>query len=215
MLKRLAELGTGGQVDFLTPHYCAAAAVRGALDMLRQHGFQNARIAVTEFTCGWPDYWEKTPRYQHCLAVAEVLMQLAHIPQLEKGMVHEIMSQNLGVYQHNMRPFGPPDARSYDPSVGCVATPTAMPFRLARVLHGAQIAVDSPGPCRIEGRRRNTYRGLFVNRSDKERECLVVLGDLGLKPQGLFVTLMRAEDLSATGVTFTETRIPKSARPLS
>ncbi|MCX7598262.1 MAG: hypothetical protein N2512_05275, partial [Armatimonadetes bacterium] len=210
MLKRLAELGISEQVDFFTLHYSGAAAVRAALDLLPQHGFQNARIAVTEFTCGWPDYWEKTPRYEHALAVADVLMQLARLPQVEKVIIHDLISQNFGVYHYNMKPFGPPDARSYDSVLGYVATPTAMTFRLARVLHGAQIAVDSPDPCRIEGRRGKAYCGLFVNRTDREREYPVVFADLGLQPQSLVVTTMRAEDLAATQVSLTEQRIPKA-----
>jgi len=207
VLRRLAELGMGEQIDFFTLHYCGAAAVRSALGLLRQHGFGRARIAVTEFTCGWPDYWAKTPRYEHALSVAELLMELVRIPEVEKAMIHDLLSQNFGVYHYNMRPFGFPDARSYDPTLGYVATPTAITFRLARVLHGAEIKTDSPEPCRLEGRRGNAYCGLFVNRTDKDRECPVVFGDLGLRPQDLVLTTMRAEDLAATEVTLCETRI--------
>ena len=139
LLRDLAEKGFRNKIDYFTMHYSWRSVCEFASRLLDRYGFTRSKIAVTEFTCGWPDYWDKTPRYRHGVQAAEFVMDLMAVPRVEIVMIHDLMSQNFGVFHYNQRSFEPPDDRSYDGRIGYVATPTATAYQMMRPLAGAKL----------------------------------------------------------------------------
>jgi len=197
VLRRLRELGYAGKVDYFTLHYSWRSVIEETLALLRAEGFGNSRIAVTEFTCGWPDYWEQTPRFGHALRVAEYLTDVGKVPQVDLVTIHNLTSQNFGVFHYNQRPFVAPwDPSCYDPVLGYVTTPTALTYRLFRPLHGGTIIGDSPTA--LEVLVGDEYRAVAHNLSGDARVHAVDLRGRGLNVRSAVVRTLRAEDLSAT-----------------
>lgn len=205
LLRRLRALGYGDgetdkKIDYFTLHYpdAGGSIVRNALNLLAAKGFSKSKIAITEFTCGWPEYSEKTPRFKHALDVAEFLVQMAKLPAVELINIHDLMSQNFGVFHYNMRPFGPPDSASYDTSLGYVATPTALTYQLFKPLHGGVVLNNVNGPpVGVEAKVGSSYRGVVVNQGKQPQTYTIRFSALGLPTQEVFIQTMTATDTSA------------------
>jgi hypothetical protein len=214
MVRRLRQLPTADRIEGFTLHYAWRNHVAAALEILRAEGFGGARIAITEFTCGWPDYWEETPRFSHALAVADYLVDIAKAPEVDVVTIHDLVSQNFGVFHYNQRPFVAPwDPACYDPTLGYVATPTALTYRLFRELHGGTIIGDSPHA--LEVLVGDDYRAVVANQADAPRRHTVDLRGEGLQVNSALTRTLQAADLRATEAWIRTRRLPPQEGRLS
>ena len=196
LLGDLAAHGYGEKIDYFTLHYSWRSVCENAVVLLDKHGFTRSQLAVTEFTCGWPDYSDKTPRYRHAVQVAEFVLDLLAVPRVEIACIHDLVSQNFGLFRYNQRPFEPPDDRSYDGRLGYVATPTAQAYALMRPLAGATL-LSASGQL-VEARRGGQYLAMLTNTSDTARECRLDHAAHGLSLAPAKLTLMTGKSPEAT-----------------
>lgn len=195
LLADLAAHGYADRVDYFTLHYAWRSVCEFAAGLLDKHGFARSKLAVTEFTCGWPDYWDKTPRYRHAVQVAEFVLDLLAVPRVEICCIHDLLSQNFGVFHYNQRSFEPPDDRSYDGRLGYVATPTARAYAMLRPLVGATLLAAS-GQL-VEARRDGRYLAVLTNTSAGARECRLDPAARGLVAGPARLTLMTGQSPEA------------------
>jgi hypothetical protein len=196
LLADLAKYGYTDRIDYFTVHYAWRSVCEYAAGLLDKHGFAHSKLAVTEFTCGWPDYWDKTPRYRHAVQVAEFVLDLLAVPRVEITCIHDLVSQNFGILHYNQRSFEPPDDRSYDGRLGYVITPTARAYALMRPLAGATL-LSASGKL-AEARRDGRYLAVLTNTSDAPRECRLTPSSYGLAAGPATLTLMTGESPEAT-----------------
>jgi hypothetical protein len=196
LLGDLAAHGYSDKVDYFTLHYAWRSVCEDASALLDTHGFGRARLAVTEFTCGWPDYWDKTPRYRHAVQVAEFLLDLLAVPRVDMACIHDLLSQNFGVFHYNQRSFEPPDDRSYDGRLGYQSMPTAAAYAMLRPLVGATL-LSASGQL-AEARRGDQYLAVLTNTSDTPRECSLDPAAHGLAAGPATLTLLTGGSPEAT-----------------
>ena len=196
LLPDLASHGYTDKVDYFTLHYAWRSVCEYAVGLLDRHGFTRSKLAVTEFTCGWPDYWDKTPRYRHAVQVAEFVLDLLAVPRVEIACIHDLLSQSFGVFHYNQRSFEPPDDRSYDGRLGYMATPTARAYALMRPLAGATLL--SASAQLAEARRDGRYLAVLTNGSDAPRQCRLAPSAHGLVAATATLTLMTGDSPEAT-----------------
>jgi hypothetical protein len=196
LLTDLAAHGYADRIDYFTLHYAWRSVCGNASALLDKHGFVRSKLAVTEFTCGWPDYWDKTPRYRHAVQVAEFLLDLLAVPRVDIACIHDLLSQNFGVFHYNQRTFEPPDDRSYDGRLGYVATPTAQAYTLLRPLAGATL-LSASGQL-AEARRGDQYLAVLTNTGDAARDCRLDPAAYGLVAGPAKLTLMTGTSPEAT-----------------
>ncbi len=196
LLGDLKAHGYAEKIDYFTLHYAWRSVCEYAVGLLDKHGFTRSKLAVTEFTCGWPDYWDKTPRYRHAVQVAEFVLDLLAVPRVDIACIHDLVSQNFGVFRYNQRPFEPPDDRSYDGRLGYVATPTAQAYAMMRPLSGATLLAASGRL--TEARRDGRYLAVLTNTGDAPRECRLDPSAHGLVAGPAKLTLMTGKSPEAT-----------------
>jgi hypothetical protein len=196
LLADLAAHGYTDKIDYFTLHYAWRSVCEYAVGLLDKHGFAHSKLAVTEFTCGWPDYSDKTPRYRHAVQVAEFVLDLLAVPRVEITCIHDLLSQNFGVFHYNQRSFEPPDDRSYDGRLGYVATPTARAYALMRPLAGATL-LSASGRL-AEARRGARYLAVLTNTGEAARECRLDPSARGLVAGPAKLTLMTGKSPEAT-----------------
>jgi hypothetical protein len=196
LLDDLAAHGYADKVDYFTMHYSWRSVCEDAARLLDEHGFGGSRLAVTEFTCGWPDYWDKTPRYRHAVQVAEFICDLLADPRVDIVCIHDLLSQNFGVFHYNQRSFEPPDDRSYDGSLGYVAMPTAQAYALMRPLAGATLL--SASGAMVEAARDGRYLAVLTNTGEATRECVLDPAAHGLACGAARLALLTGDSPEAT-----------------
>ena len=196
LLGDLRDAEYADRIGYFTLHYSWRSVCEAAVKLLDEFGFTQSRLAVTEFTCGWPEYWEATPRYRHAVLVAQFLMDLLAVPRVEIACIHDLTSQNFGVFHYNMRSFGPPDDRSYDGSLGYVPMPTATTYRLLKVLHGGRLL--SAGGDLVEVSHDGAYAAVACNAGEEARTVLLRPGGYGLEVRALVGELMTGDSADAT-----------------
>lgn len=196
LLGDLAAHGYADKVDYFTLHYAWRSVCEYALGLLDRHGFTHAKLAVTEFTCGWPEYWDRTPRYRHAVQVAEFVLDLLAVPRVDITCIHDLLSQNFGIFHYNQRSFEPPDDRSYDGRIGYVAMPTAQTYALLKSLAGATL-LSASGRL-AEARQEGRYLALLTNTRDAPQECRLDPAAHGLQVGPARLTLMTGASPEAT-----------------
>jgi hypothetical protein len=196
LLTDLAAHGYADKIDYFTLHYSWRSVCEYAVGLLDKHGFAHSKLAVTEFTCGWPDYWDKTPRYRHAVQVAEFVLDLLAVPRVDIACIHDLLSQNFGVFHFNQRSFEPPDDRSYDGRLGYVPMPTAQAYALMRPLTGATL-LSASGQL-TEARRDGRYLAVLTNTTDAAREVRLDPAAHGLAAGPAKLTMMTGKSPDAT-----------------
>jgi hypothetical protein len=196
LLSDLAAHGYADKIDYFTLHYAWRSVCEYAIGLLDKHGFTRSKVAVTEFTCGWPDYWDKTPRFRHAVQVAEFVLDLLAVPRVDIVCIHDLVSQNFGVFHFNQRSFEPPDDRSYDGRLGYVAMPTAQAYAMMRPLTGATL-LSASGRL-TEAKRDGRYLAVLTNTGDAARDFSLDPSAHGLATGAAKLTMMTGKSPEAT-----------------
>jgi len=123
-------------------------------------------------------------------------MDLLAVPRVDIACIHDLTSQNFGVFHYNMRSFGPPDDRSYDGALGYAPMPTATTYRLLKVLHGGRIL--SAGSDLVEVSHDGAYAAVACNAGDRPRTVVLRPQAYGLEAAALAGELMTGESPEAT-----------------
>jgi hypothetical protein len=164
VLRELQKAGFTGDKNLgFTLHYVWPEYIYFHTDLVKKYGFR-PRFAVTEFhMAGAGPYWDLSPRYGYALGLAQFLVSMAPLPSVEILCIHELTSQNFGIFHYNQRSYGLPDMSTWDASLGYQSMPAAYIYELFGKLVGGRI---------IKGKTSNSSR--LVVEAGKERRIFYV-----------------------------------------
>jgi len=183
-----------------TLHYVWPEYIELHTTMVKAYGFR-PRFAVTEFhMAGAGPYWDLSPRYGYALGLANYLISMARYPSVEILCIHELTSQNFGIFHYNQRSYGLPDMSTWDASLGYQSMPSAYVYELFGQLVGGRIVTTKKATqanllvVELGSERRvfyvnptvnpvtvNWHRGI-VGRATKSFECQSIVPNLKPEP---------------------------------
>ncbi len=143
VLKAFQKEGFTGDKNLgFTLHYVWPEYITFHTNMVKKYGFK-PRFAVTEFhMAGLGDYSDLCPRFGYALNLAPYLISMVVLPSVEILCIHELTSQNFGIFHYNQQSYGPPDMRTWDATLGYQSMPSAYVYGLFGKLIGGKITKD-------------------------------------------------------------------------
>jgi hypothetical protein len=147
-----------------TLHYVWPEYIRFYGDLVKKYEFK-PRFAITEFHMAGPgDYTDLSPRYGYALGLAQYLISMVTLPSVEILCIHELTSQNFGIFHYNQRSYGWPDMRTWDATLGYQCMPSAYVFGLfGKLIGGKIIEGDTLNSTRLVVELGEERRIFFVN----------------------------------------------------
>ncbi len=146
-----------------TLHYVWPEYIYYYTDLLKKHSFK-PRLAVTEFhMAGTGPYTDLSPRFGYALALAQYLISMTPLPNVEVMCMHELTSQNFGIFHYNQRSYGMPGMETWDASLGYQAMPSAYVFKLFKQMLGGAVKDIGSDPNRLVVELGKERRIFLVN----------------------------------------------------
>ncbi len=165
VLKAFQKEGFTGDKNLgFTLHYVWPEYITFHTNMVKKYGFK-PRFAVTEFhMAGLGDYSDLCPRFGYALGLAPYLISMVVLPSVEILCIHELTSQNFGIFHYNQRSYGWPDMRTWDATLGYQSMPSAYVYGLFGKLIGGKILnIDTQNSTRLVVELGKERRIFFVN----------------------------------------------------
>jgi len=165
VLKALRQAGFTNDKNLgFTLHYVWPEYITFHTNMVKKYGFK-PRFAVTEFhMAGLGDYSDLCPRYGYALGLAPYLINMVPLPEVEALCIHELTSQNFGIFHYNQRSYGPPGMQTWDATLGYQSMPSAYVYGLfGKLIGGKIVPVDTQNSTRLVVDLGKERRIFFVN----------------------------------------------------
>ncbi len=146
-----------------TLHYVWPEYIDVHTKMVKRYSFK-PRFAVTEFhMAGGGPYWDLSPRYKYMLDLSQYLISMVTLPEVEILCIHEMTSQNFGIFHYNQHSYGPPGMETWDASLGYQSMPSAYAYKLFGNLIGGVIQNKISDANRLVVQQAKERRVFLVN----------------------------------------------------